>query len=500
MEGKLMNEIKNAAAYIRVSTHMQDELSPDAQKRLLADYAKANNLILSNEHIFIEKGISGKKANNRPEFMRMISMAKNKPTPFNIILVWKFSRFARNQEESIVYKSLLRKQCNIDVVSISEPILDGPFGSLIERIIEWMDEYYSIRLSGEVSRGMTEKALRGGYLARPPLGYKIAVPKQPPVIVPEEAEIVKLIFNQYVYERKSSFEIARHLNALGYKTSRNKQFERRGIEYILENPTYCGMIRWNHRCNETKTIKDRSEWIVTEGKHEAIISKELFEKAQKRLSEKIHKARSVCEYRHWLSGLMHCPYCGRSMVYHQRIVHDKYIVGSFQCYGYCKGICSKSSSISSKKLEPVVLEALQNAIQDSNLDFEIEEIPSQSENTMAVYNKMLEKITEKEKRIKAAYRDGIDTLEEYKANKQILVREKENILNEIKEYQNKISNRTEMQNTVVTRIKNAYDVITSEQFTLQQKNEALRSVVKKIVYNRDTDTLYVYYYYRSPSE
>ena len=113
---------------------------------------------------------------------------------------------------------------------------------------------------------------------------------------------------------------------------------------------------------------------------------------------------------------------------------------------------------------------------------------------------MLEKITEKEKRIKAAYRDGIDTLEEYKANKQILVREKENILNEIKEYQNKISNRTEMQNTVVTRIKNAYDVITSEQFTLQQKNEALRSVVKKIVYNRDTDTLYVYYYYRSPSE
>ena len=48
-----MNEIKNAAAYIRVSTHMQDELSPDAQKRLLADYAKANNLILSNEHIFI---------------------------------------------------------------------------------------------------------------------------------------------------------------------------------------------------------------------------------------------------------------------------------------------------------------------------------------------------------------------------------------------------------------------------------------------------------------
>lgn len=55
---------------------------------------------------------------------------------------------------------------------MSEPVIDGPFGSLIERIIEWMDEYYSIRLSGEVIRGMTEKALRGGYNAQPPLGYR----------------------------------------------------------------------------------------------------------------------------------------------------------------------------------------------------------------------------------------------------------------------------------------------------------------------------------------
>lgn len=150
-------EMSLGALYIRVSTHMQDELSPDAQKRLLLEYAKANNILITEEHIFIENGISGRKVDKRPEFQRMISLAKSKPTPFNTILVWKFSRFARNQEESIVYKSLLRKQCNIDVVSVSEPLIDGPFGSLIERIIEWMDEYYSIRLSGEVTRGMTEK-------------------------------------------------------------------------------------------------------------------------------------------------------------------------------------------------------------------------------------------------------------------------------------------------------------------------------------------------------
>lgn len=160
--------LKNACAYIRVSTDKQEELSPDAQKRLIIDYCKKNSYTITNENIFIENGISGKKADKRPEFKRMIALAKSKEHPFDVILVWKFSRFARNQEESIVYKSMLKK-ANVDVVSVSEPVIDGPFGSLIERIIEWMDEYYSIRLSGEVIRGMTEKALRGGYNAQPPL-------------------------------------------------------------------------------------------------------------------------------------------------------------------------------------------------------------------------------------------------------------------------------------------------------------------------------------------
>lgn len=122
----------------------------------------------------------------------MIGLAKSKEHPFDVILVWKFSRFARNQEESIVYKSLLRKN-NVEVISVSEPLVDGPFGTLIERIIEWMDEYYSIRLSGEVTRGMTENAMRGNFQASPPLGYSITAHKATPVIVESEAEIVRMI-------------------------------------------------------------------------------------------------------------------------------------------------------------------------------------------------------------------------------------------------------------------------------------------------------------------
>ncbi len=110
--------MKTACAYIRVSTDKQEELSPNAQKRLIFDYCKKNNYKITDEYLFIENGISGKKAEKRPQFQKMIHMAKSKEHPFDIILVWKFSRFARNQEESIVYKSLLKKS-NVEVISIS---------------------------------------------------------------------------------------------------------------------------------------------------------------------------------------------------------------------------------------------------------------------------------------------------------------------------------------------------------------------------------------------
>ena len=141
-----------ASAYIRVSTDDQAELSPETQLEEIRKYAQREGIILLQDQIYIDSGISGKKAGRRPAFMQMIAAAKEKDCPFSVILLWKYSRFARNQEESIFYKSILRTKCGVDVISITEPLIAGPFGSLIERIIEWMDEFYSIRLSQEVKR------------------------------------------------------------------------------------------------------------------------------------------------------------------------------------------------------------------------------------------------------------------------------------------------------------------------------------------------------------
>ena len=156
------DRIRTGAAYIRVSTDDQLEYSPESQLEEIKRYCLQHNILLPSEYIFVEEdGRSGRKSSNRYAFQNMIATAKTKPKPFDVIVLWKFSRFARNQDESTFYKSMLRKKLGIDVVSVSEPLIDGMYGRLIEMIIEWQDEFYSVNLSGEVRRSMLSRARKG---------------------------------------------------------------------------------------------------------------------------------------------------------------------------------------------------------------------------------------------------------------------------------------------------------------------------------------------------
>ena len=141
-----MDEIKRACAYIRVSDERQDEYSPDSQLKRIRAYAAVHGFALDDSDVYYDDGISARTAEKRAAFRRMIAQARSAAHPYSVILVWKFSRFARNQAESILYKNLLHK-IGVEVVSVSEPVAEDPFGTLIERIIEWMDEYYVVNLS-----------------------------------------------------------------------------------------------------------------------------------------------------------------------------------------------------------------------------------------------------------------------------------------------------------------------------------------------------------------
>jgi len=132
------------AIYARVSSERQDvDLSISAQLKALRDYATRNAHMVVKE--YVDEAESGRSI-DRPGFKQMIATARHKPPLFTAILVWKLSRFARNREDSIIYKSLLRKH-GIQVISINEPVEDTPSGRLLEGIIEVIDEFYSANLS-----------------------------------------------------------------------------------------------------------------------------------------------------------------------------------------------------------------------------------------------------------------------------------------------------------------------------------------------------------------
>ena len=478
--------LKNACAYIRVSTDKQEELSPDAQKRLIIDYCKKNGYTITNENLFIENGISGKKADKRPQFKRMIALAKSKEHPFDVILVWKFSRFARNQEESIVYKSMLKK-ANVDVVSVSEPVIDGPFGSLIERIIEWMDEYYSIRLSGEVIRGMTEKALRGGYNAQPPLGYRKNSDTGVPEIYEPEAVIVRNIFS-FISQGLSLIDTARSVNNMGFHTRRGGMFEQRTIRYIIENPFYYGYVRWNRQNPSEHAIKDKSEWIIAPGAHPVLINKESWDFANEQLIKisRPYRERGTSGIKHWLSGIVKCSSCGSSLVSNSLWKGHS---TSFQCSGYNKCKCKVSHYIKTERLEAGIYEGFLKVLSSKNVTYE--KVSEHSYEEKIDTAALLKNIEDKERRIKQAYRDGIDTLEEYKDNKAILQKEREKVM-EI------ISKQTPVQHDedneiMLSQIKNAYEIIKNEELDKLTRANAIRSVVSKAVYDNEKDTLDIYF-------
>ena len=146
----------------RVSSDRQDvDLSVAAQLRALRDFAECNGYIVARE--YIDEAESGRIA-DRPQFQQMLDEARAEDSPFQEILVWKFSRFTRKREHAVAFKSMLRRR-GIRVTSITEHADDTPTGKLMEAIIESVDEFYSENLAQEVTRGMREAASRGFWVA-----------------------------------------------------------------------------------------------------------------------------------------------------------------------------------------------------------------------------------------------------------------------------------------------------------------------------------------------
>jgi len=311
-----------AALYARVSSQGQadKDLSIPAQLKALREYALKKGGSVAVE--YIDEAESARSA-DRPKFQEMIFAAKQKVCLFDTILVWKFSRFARNREDSILYKKLLKKH-GIDVISINEPIDDTPSGHLMEAMLEAVDEFYSLNLSSDTIRGMKENAARGfqnGGVA--PYGYKRVKSvingneRVKLELEPSEASVVRRMF-EMAAKGLGTKEVVKTLTKEGLKTRAGFPWSKTVLHYMLTNETYTGTIVFN-RFKQSEEVRKRNEpekLIRVENAHPAIIDKETFTKVgelMKSRAPKIMHPREVSSD-YLLSGMVFCGKCGAKMV------------------------------------------------------------------------------------------------------------------------------------------------------------------------------------------
>ena len=481
----MSTELKIAAAYIRVSTDKQTELSPESQTNEIQNYAKQHGYIVPKEYIFRDDGISGKKAEKRPQFQTMIATSKQKPAPFSTILIWKFSRFARNQEEAIVYKSMLKKN-GISVISVSEPMDDSPYSTLIERIIEWMDEYYSIRLAGEVRRGLKSKLDKGEPTTPAPYGY---INKNKGYVIDEaKAEIVKEIFTDYV-NGKAAFAIARDLNNRGYLTSKGKNWSSTTISYILRNPTYIGKLVHNN--DQTKNTRDSKDITIIDGNHEPIISMELWKKAQDLISHSEIVNKKYCRkdgqsYKPYLlHGLLKCSSCGHAMVR----THAYTNYEAYQCCDYNHGRCKENHRVLMKEMNKTVLDTIELLFKSDTF---ILNVRYKNENVMQAGNSsIIDKEEQKLIRVMDAYEDGIYTLDEYK-ERRLKIESRIEQLRLAEKYSK--PNESEIRKEFVKEKKKLLKHLKSSNISEAEKNDILHSFIEKIIYDKKNNSIQIFFY------
>ncbi|MBM4445135.1 MAG: recombinase family protein [Chloroflexi bacterium] len=349
-----------AAIYARVSSDKQDvDLSISAQLKALREYAARNGHPIIRE--FVDEAESG-RTSERPAFREMVAVARRKPKPFDAILVWKYSRFARSREDSIVFKSMLRKN-GVQVISISEPSQDTPTGRLLEAMIESLDEFYSANLGEEVTRGMRESASRGFYLsACAPYGYrKVKVKdgsrervKLEPY--PPEAAVVSRAF-QRILQGRGLMEIVRELNGEGIAAPRRSSWGKTTLHLILTKEAYTGTLVWG------RSSKRGLPPIRVENAWPSIVSREDFDRVQKMMQDRapavIHPRRASSRY--LLSGLARCGHCGKALV-------GQDAKGGQFTYYVCGTLLKKGPKscpahyLNSQKFEAIVIEKIKGCI------------------------------------------------------------------------------------------------------------------------------------------
>lgn len=306
-----MSKLIRAAAYPRYSSDNQREESIHAQMRAIEAYCLQKGYALVATYPDEEK--SAKNA-DRPSFQRMIADAKRKM--FDVVVVHKLDRFARNRYDSINYKRLLR-QNGVRLESVLERLDDSPESVVMESMFEGIAEYFSLNLAREVRKGMMENARSAKHTGgTPPYGLKVN-PQTLQLEIDENTCKAVQMYYDCIEQFVPNEEIANRLNSAGFRTPTGKEFTRTSFATWARNRKYCGdyvydvaMPRDEQGKRNNAKKKPIEDHTVVEDAIPAIISREQWQRVNAILDARKHKPGRMKAMNYLLSGKIVCGNCG----------------------------------------------------------------------------------------------------------------------------------------------------------------------------------------------
>ena len=349
------------AAYVRVSTDDEDQL--ESYQSQLKYYTE---MINENPEwqmvgIYSDEAISGTKTDKRDDFNRMINDCMN--GEIDMIIVKSISRFARNTVDTLQYVRALKER-QIAVLFEEEGIntlsMDG---ELLLTILSSVAQQEVQNISEHVKLGLAMKMQRGEMIGfNGCLGFDYHKEDKTITVNPKEAEVVRYIFNRYV-EGAGAKVIARELKNMGYTNKKGlSNFSQSGIIRIIKNEKYVGDLLMGKTFTLDPISKRRLanmgevDQYYIENHHEPIVSRELFEQAQKILNKRgvanirnnVNGKREKYSRQYAFSCMLKCGFCGGTLTrrtwnsrkdFHKTIWQCvKATKGGKRECPYCKGV------------------------------------------------------------------------------------------------------------------------------------------------------------------
>jgi len=493
-EGEYFTYLRKSRADLEAEARGEGETLAKHKKAL---FKLAKDYQLNVTRIYQEIA-SGESLLHRPEMMKLLQDAEENPPKG--ILVMDIDRLGRGsmQEQGLILDTLRRH--NIRIITPSKTY------DLNNESDEFMSEVNALfarrelkMITGRMQRGRRQSAESGNYIGtRPPYGYDIFKnDKGDRYLVPnpEQAPIVRLVFERYVNESMGANKIANELNTLGYKTYSGKKWTASSVLTIIKNEVYIGRIQWGKReqrkskepgkRRDTKT-RPREEWIDAKGKHEPLVSEELFQKAQEILQRKYHVPYQLENgLTNPLAGVIRCDMCGASMVLRPYTTQLPHIM----CYNrFCDNKSTRFQFVEEKLIQALDLYIQSYIIKHKK--------PKKNDSTLAVeikqqaidtYNREIKELEGQKLRLHDLLERGIYDDATYLDRSQNLSKRIEEVRSGIAKAEEELKaemSRSKAQKDIIPKIKNVVKLYRKETDPAV-KNKLIKLILHSATYRKE---------------